>query len=57
MPTAPVNNQGVVVYYEDTGAPEGCEDYLTLVLLHGLSFHGGESIDGIANTQTSPDLI
>ncbi|KIP03868.1 hypothetical protein PHLGIDRAFT_76932 [Phlebiopsis gigantea 11061_1 CR5-6] len=40
MPTAPVNEKGAVVYYEDTGAPEGRDDYLTLVLVHGLSFHG-----------------
>lgn len=41
MPEAPVNDSGAVLYYEDTGAPEGSTDYLTVVLVHGLTFHGG----------------
>ncbi|EKM49786.1 uncharacterized protein PHACADRAFT_179168 [Phanerochaete carnosa HHB-10118-sp] len=41
MPTAPVDDKGTVFYYEDTGAPNGLSDYLTVVLVHGLTFHSG----------------
>ncbi|KAJ3553765.1 hypothetical protein NM688_g3444 [Phlebia brevispora] len=41
MPVAPVNNTGAVIHYEDSGAPEGSTDYLTLVIIHGFIFHGG----------------
>lgn len=41
MPEAPVSD-GTVLYYEDTGVPEESSDYLTIILIHGLSFHGGE---------------
>ena len=41
MPTAPVDNTGTVLYYEDSGAPAGSTDYVTLVLIHGTCFHGG----------------
>lgn len=40
MPTAPVDKEGTVLYYEDSGAPEGSSTYLTVVLVHGLLFHG-----------------
>jgi hypothetical protein len=41
MPQVPVNDK-VVLYYEDTGAPVGSSDYITIILVHGLSFHGSE---------------
>ncbi len=41
MPTAPVDDKGTVLYYEDSGAPDDAGDYLTIVLLHGNIFHGG----------------
>jgi pimeloyl-ACP methyl ester carboxylesterase len=28
----------------DTGAPEGVDNYITLILLHGFSFHSGKSV-------------
>ncbi|EKM50157.1 uncharacterized protein PHACADRAFT_264726 [Phanerochaete carnosa HHB-10118-sp] len=40
MPTAPVDNNGTVLFFEDTGAPPGSSTYLTVILLHGLLFHG-----------------
>ena len=42
MPTAPVDDKGSVLYYEDSGAPAGSTDYVTLVLIHGTGFHSGE---------------
>ncbi|KAI0755320.1 hypothetical protein C8Q80DRAFT_1217006 [Daedaleopsis nitida] len=44
MPTAPVDDNGVVLYYEDSGAPTGSIDYTTLVLVHGHCFHGGTCV-------------
>ena len=41
MPVAPLDDNGTVVYYEDTGAPEGSRDYLTVVFLHGFIYYGG----------------
>ncbi|KAI0319504.1 Alpha/Beta hydrolase protein [Amylostereum chailletii] len=38
MPTAPVDANGTVLFFEDTGSLAG--DYLTLVLLHGSGCHG-----------------
>lgn len=40
MPIAPVDDEGNVLYFEDTGAPPGSTAYLTVFLLHGLLFHG-----------------
>ncbi|GJE93301.1 hypothetical protein PsYK624_094600 [Phanerochaete sordida] len=40
MPEAPVDENGTVLYFEDSGAPSGSSTYLTVVLLHGLLFHG-----------------
>ncbi|KIP07103.1 hypothetical protein PHLGIDRAFT_35631 [Phlebiopsis gigantea 11061_1 CR5-6] len=40
MPTIPVDESGTVVYYEDSGEPEGSHTYLTVVLIHGILFHG-----------------
>lgn len=40
MPIAPIDAQGTTLYYEDTGAPEGSSTYLTVILVHGLLFHG-----------------
>lgn len=57
MPTAPVNDIEAVVYYEDTGAPDDRDSYLTIVLVHGLTFHGGKSLDRIAKSETKLDLI
>ncbi|KAH9835551.1 Alpha/Beta hydrolase protein [Rhodofomes roseus] len=40
MPLAPVDDDGTQLYYEDTGAPENCPGYRTLVLVHGAIFNG-----------------
>ena len=40
MPTLPVDDGGTVLYYDDTGALEGIEKYVTIVLIHGVIFHG-----------------
>ncbi|PSR70854.1 hypothetical protein PHLCEN_2v13295 [Hermanssonia centrifuga] len=40
MPTIPVNSDGAVLYYEDSGAPDGPDPYCTIVLIHGLIFNG-----------------
>lgn len=45
MPTAPVNDTGAVVYYEDSGAPGNIPIYVTFVIIHGLAFHGGTCQD------------
>ncbi|KAI0695747.1 Alpha/Beta hydrolase protein [Cerioporus squamosus] len=39
MPTAPVNEHGAVLYYEDSGFPCGVSSYVTIVLIHGTCFH------------------
>ncbi|KAI0326884.1 alpha/beta-hydrolase [Cubamyces sp. BRFM 1775] len=39
MPTAPIDDKGSVLYFEDSGAPAGSADYVTLVLIHGTGFH------------------
>ncbi|KAJ3557176.1 hypothetical protein NM688_g1611 [Phlebia brevispora] len=41
MPTAPVDDHGTVLYYEDTGPVAGSDSYVTAVLIHGLIYHGG----------------
>lgn len=41
MPTIPVNKQGAVMHYEDSGAPLESNDYATLIIVHGAGFHGG----------------
>lgn len=41
MPTIPVNDDGAVLYYEDSGPPEGVTDYTTVIILHGFVYHGG----------------
>ena len=43
MPTVPVNDAGAVCFYEDSGVPHGSDNYLTIVALHGSSFHSGTS--------------
>lgn len=40
MPVAPISAD-VHLFYEDTGAPNGSAIYTTLVLVHGVIFHGG----------------
>lgn len=41
MPTAPVDDTGNVLYYEDSGVSEDLITYPTVVLIHGGGFHGG----------------
>jgi len=41
MPVAPVSDDGVVLYYEDTGAPGASTAYVTLVLVHGTAINSG----------------
>ncbi|KIP12769.1 hypothetical protein PHLGIDRAFT_9832 [Phlebiopsis gigantea 11061_1 CR5-6] len=55
MPTAPVDDKGNYVYYEDSGAPEGAQDYVTVVIVHGSlinSAHTDEELDAMS----SPDV-
>ncbi|KAI0079434.1 hypothetical protein K474DRAFT_656021 [Panus rudis PR-1116 ss-1] len=40
MPIAPVNGTGTVLHYEDNGPPGASSDYTTLVIIHGVIFHG-----------------
>ncbi|KZP26746.1 hypothetical protein FIBSPDRAFT_731663 [Athelia psychrophila] len=40
MPTAPVDNNGTVLFYTDSGPVDGSDDYTTLVIYHGLAFTG-----------------
>ena len=39
MPVAPVNDDGAVLHYEDSGAPDGSGAYLTVVVVHGFMYH------------------
>ncbi|KAI0340786.1 alpha/beta-hydrolase [Trametopsis cervina] len=41
MPLVTVNDQGVALAYEDTGAPRNSDDYTTVFLLHPYLWHGG----------------
>ncbi|KAL4243697.1 hypothetical protein ABKN59_010563 [Abortiporus biennis] len=41
MPLAPVNDNGVSLYYNDTGVPPGSPAYTTLAFIHGGLFNGG----------------
>ncbi|KAK7681675.1 hypothetical protein QCA50_015409 [Cerrena zonata] len=41
MPFAPVDNNGAVLFYEDSGAPDATEEYTTLVLFHGIMYTNG----------------
>lgn len=41
MPTIPVDENGTVLYFEDTGPPPSVTLYTTIILIHGLIFHGG----------------
>lgn len=55
MPTIPVNQQGHVLYYEDTGPPAiSNEPYTTLIVVHGTLFHGGEQ--ALARNEMLGDL-
>ncbi|EMD37518.1 hypothetical protein CERSUDRAFT_49933, partial [Gelatoporia subvermispora B] len=40
MPLGPADDKGTVLYYEDTGVPEGARAYTTLILVHGTMFNG-----------------
>ena len=42
MPYGPVDDKGTQLYYEESGSLEG--GYLTVVLVHGTSFHGGTDL-------------
>ncbi|KAJ3477156.1 hypothetical protein NLI96_g10658 [Meripilus lineatus] len=39
MPTAPVDEAGTVLYYEDSGPPSGGGAYTTLIIIHGAYFN------------------
>lgn len=41
MPLAPVDDNGTVLFYEDSGAPNTTEAYNTLVMIHGITFTTG----------------
>ncbi|PCH43966.1 hypothetical protein WOLCODRAFT_76102 [Wolfiporia cocos MD-104 SS10] len=40
MPQAPVDDNGTVLSFQDSGAPTGASNYVTLVLVHGTVAHG-----------------
>lgn len=39
MPLATIDDEGVTLYYEDSGVPPDSTDYTTVVLLHGYVVH------------------
>jgi len=39
MPVGPADNQGTVLYYDDSGVPGGSVDYVTIILVHGAVYH------------------
>lgn len=41
MPTIPVNNDGAVLFYTDSGPPSEVADYATIILIHGFMFNIG----------------
>ncbi|KAJ3553766.1 hypothetical protein NM688_g3443 [Phlebia brevispora] len=41
LKTIPIGEDGLVLGYRDTGPPTQGSTYLTVVLIHGLVFHGG----------------
>ncbi|KAI0075966.1 hypothetical protein K474DRAFT_1645816 [Panus rudis PR-1116 ss-1] len=41
MPLAQVDDHGIALYYEDSGAPTGSSNYTTLVLIHGALYNNG----------------
>lgn len=41
MPTLPVDENGTVLYFEDTGPLQDQLNYTTIVLIHGLIVHSG----------------
>jgi hypothetical protein len=41
MPIFPVNDDGAVLHYEDSGTCVGSGDYHTIFLIHGFMFHSG----------------
>lgn len=44
MPLTPIDNRGTSIYYEDSGAPNGCSVYTTLVFVHGAFSNSGASV-------------
>jgi hypothetical protein len=42
MPTLSVNDEGVSLYYSDSGAPPDSTDYVTIIALHGFVYNGGK---------------
>ncbi|TCD62802.1 hypothetical protein EIP91_006395 [Steccherinum ochraceum] len=41
MPLASIDEYGVVFDYDDTGAPPGSSDYITLIITHGVYYTNG----------------
>lgn len=41
MPLAPVDDNGTVLFYEDSGIPDVNRAYTTLVLIHGITYNSG----------------
>lgn len=41
MPSIPVDDNGTVLFYEDSGIPDVNGTYKTLVLIHGITYNGG----------------
>lgn len=41
MPLAQVDDKGTSIYYEDTGVPDNCPQYTTLVFVHGAFINSG----------------
>lgn len=39
MPTAPVDDNGIQLFYTDSGPVPGSTDYTTLVIFHGSAFN------------------
>jgi hypothetical protein len=52
MPSAPINNQGAVLLYEDSGAPPGSTDYVTVFMLSAYLWHGGTPERSVTMTCT-----
>jgi hypothetical protein len=39
MPAVPVDDEGSILYYEDSGAPPDSVDYTTVIMIHGYVIH------------------
>lgn len=49
MPTVPIGDEGAELFYADSGVPNGSTDYVTIVLVHGVVFHGGTPVRSSRN--------